>query len=793
MPITQFSNPSRRSFLTTLLGSLAALSWPGCGGKPESLPGGGVFIRDIREGEDLFHYMERVAGGFGQTLYRQLIGAANEYKEGDEAIQVAAADPLSRERARILLSNTTLGQFAARPILPDIQGKLIAETTDPAMSQALARWTMGQLKSYFLSAQEAPLRQILGGLNSDVIGCVVKLCSNDELIALSQKIWNPLPGSHIGQKGYLGARIQPNSPTDNIEDIVWQVFDAFAYAVGDVVIGCNPVSSDPTSVAAIERALHELRQTFGLTDILPHCVLAHIDIQADIARRGVADTGIWFQSLGGTDGANTVFDITAQKLIDHADTRGGKWGLYFETGQGADFSNGQAFGVDMVVLESHKYGLARVLSQRVALAQIRAGKKAEPWVHLNDVAGFIGPEVFAKPQQLIRCCLEDIVMGKLHGLTIGLDVCSTLHMDVSLKDLDDCLAAVMPANPAYLMGLPTKTDPMLGYLSTAYQDHVRLRKQFGYRTDDKMTAFFNRLGVIDAAGEPTNKFGDPAWVYVQYERRKGNPASEQALYQEAKAQMDRVRGRGVWLAEGYGQTPADMEPKLEAEIQRLYEDSRKAIWQEWPTEFVDRLPPGPRLQTEAVDRRDYILHPGNGEKLDDRSVSEVMQLRQSIEPYNVQLVISDGLCPSALSDSGHVLSYLGKLLIELEARDQLISPNLIVIRGGRVRAGYRVGELLFGRLADQRRTVAIIHMIGERPGSGHHTFSAYITIAEAQAWANRSNPIDHNHTKVISGIADTAKSPLLAAKETAALVPYGPYPPHRPKGLPTVWGPRMPG
>ncbi len=52
-------------------------------------------------------------------------------------------------------------------------------------------------------------------------------------------------------------------------------------------------------------------------------------------------------------------------------------------------------------------------------------------------------------------------MGKLHGLTIGLDVCSTLHMDVTLDDLDWCLEQVMPANPAYLMALPTKNDPML--------------------------------------------------------------------------------------------------------------------------------------------------------------------------------------------------------------------------------------------------------------------------------------------------------------------------------------------
>ena len=110
----------------------------------------------------------------------------------------------------------------------------------------------------------------------------------------------------------------------------------------------------------------------------------------------------------------------------------------------------------MVIHESRKYGFARALKQTVAAAQVGAGRRPAPWVHLNDVAGFIGPEVFRSREQLVRCCLEDIVMGKLHGLMIGLDICSTLHMEVTLDDLDWCLDQIMPANPGYLMALPTQ-------------------------------------------------------------------------------------------------------------------------------------------------------------------------------------------------------------------------------------------------------------------------------------------------------------------------------------------------
>ncbi len=127
--------------------------------------------------------------------------------------------------------------------------------------------------------------------------------------------------------------------------------------------------------------------------------------------------------------------------------RTGRFGLYFETGQGADFTNGHGYGIDMVTLESRKYGFASALSKLVGDALVSAGKPDEarhPWVHLNDVAGFIGPEVFRSKEQLVRCCLEDIVMGKLHGLTLGLDVCTTLHMDVTLDDLAGVLNKSCP-------------------------------------------------------------------------------------------------------------------------------------------------------------------------------------------------------------------------------------------------------------------------------------------------------------------------------------------------------------
>lgn len=733
----------------------------------------GVHIPDVQPGEDIFAYIDRVLGRFDQMLYRQIIGAANEFKEGDQAAGIAAADQASRENARTLLANTRVSALRGRPLFKDGLYDLIEGVIDEGAAAMLTGLTMGELKAFLLESSEDQIKAIQSGLPSDVIGCVVKLLSNDELIAIGSKVFNPLPGTKIGAKGYLGARIQPNSPTDNVDDICFQVFNGFSFAVGDVVLGTNPASSEIESVAAIEVALEDIIDAFGLKDVIPHAVLAHIDIQAEVERQKPGSTALWFQSLGGTEEANHTFDLTLQKMLDHASARTGKYGLYFETGQGADGTNGHSEGFDMVVHESRKYGFARALKSAVAEAQLGEGKPAAPWVHVNDVAGFIGPEVFRTREQLVRCCLEDIVMGKLHGLMIGLDVCSTLHMDVTLDDLDWCLDQIMPANPGYLMGLPTKNDPMLSYLTTSFQDHVRIRDRFGYRVNDAMWAFFKKLGVIDDEGNATQHFGDPVWVYLQYRRAKGDARDDAEILAEGRAKVLEIKGRGVFIAEGHGENPWDMNPELDAQVRRLYEDSKKCLWSELPEGFASGLSAqeaAVSIVTQSKDRTDYVLHPPSGEHLAEATASALSALaREHAGRYDVQIMISDGLDALALTDEGHIEPYLTKVRAELQAAGYKVAPEYIVATRGRVRAGYRAGEILFGGLAEEGSHRAILHVIGERPGCGHHAYSVYITAPPVSTWADEGK-VDHNITKVVSGIADTALDPEAAAMETVSLL-----------------------
>ena len=722
-------------------------------------------LKQSQLGEDVFAYIHRIQGRFDLALYKKIIGSANEFKDGDLIAGIAAANESDRKMARELISNTKLLDVYNQPIFQDEQYNLIQQTT--SFDSVVMEMNFRQLRDFLIESNEDSIKKIMPSLSSDIIALVVKLMTNDELVGISSKVFNVLPNSNIGAKGYVSARVQPNSPTDNTEDIIWQVFDAWSYGVGDLVLGTNPVSSDPNVVAGIEAALYDLLVTFQLEKTMPNCVLSHIDIQSQVERSQPGTTGVWFQSLAGTVEANKTFDVSIEKMQAHVDARQGQqFGLYAETGQGADATNGHGEGFDMVMHESRKYGLMRALKQRLYLNN---KNEIEPWVFLNDVAGFIGPEVFRTKEQLVRCCLEDLVMGKLHGLTIGLDICTTLHMDVTMDDLDWCIDQIMPANPGYFMALPTKNDPMLSYLTTSFADHVRVREQFGYKVNDAMWAFFKRLGVIGKDNEPTDIFGQPTQVYLRYRRAKGDERSDELILQEGAEAIARVRKRGVPIAEGYGEKIWDLPQALDREIRELYKDAKYCLWTEWEPQYLNSISNAIVVSSFSENRVDYVYHPMSGERISDESLSNINDLRRSFKKNvpQVQIIISDGLNARSLMDEGHLNAFLPLLYQNLKQSGLKVSDVPMVVRNGRVRAGYQIGEHLFSSNATSSH--CIVHIIGERPGTIHRNFSVYITAALATSWS-RPGFIDHNITRVVSGISDTAYKPEDAALEVAQLV-----------------------
>ena len=87
---------NRRDFLGVLASGAAAASLHRAGWAGQSTvsnPELGVSVAEPKLGEDIFAYIRRVKGGFDSTLYMQILGAANAFKEGDEIVGVAAAAP----------------------------------------------------------------------------------------------------------------------------------------------------------------------------------------------------------------------------------------------------------------------------------------------------------------------------------------------------------------------------------------------------------------------------------------------------------------------------------------------------------------------------------------------------------------------------------------------------------------------------------------------------------------------------------------------------------------------------
>ena len=193
---------TRRTFLNGLAGSAIAIA-PGtfqhaaANDRSETTNS----IDKPAADEDVFRFIHRVAGGHSEELYAQILGAANEFKEGDETVGVAAADDESRQTARQLLSHTRLSDIDAHSLHQDNLFRFIAIDLDSADFDSIAAKTLGELKTFLLTSDEDVIKSIMGGLSSDVIGCVVKLMSNDELIQIGRKVFNPLPGSRIGSRG----------------------------------------------------------------------------------------------------------------------------------------------------------------------------------------------------------------------------------------------------------------------------------------------------------------------------------------------------------------------------------------------------------------------------------------------------------------------------------------------------------------------------------------------------------------------------------------------------------------
>ena len=664
----------------------------------------------------------------------KLFALANDFKEGDLSVG-GTQDDHQRLDAREQLASLMLGEIANADLVEDQVTEILRRSRDSRLSNELAGLSVAGLQQILLTP-DGPgwALRYRDGLSSEAIAAVVKLMTNEELAAASRSLFNSLPGEGIaiGANRHFGSRIQPNSPGDDPEEILFSILEGLTYGCGDVIIGLNPASDDLDTIIRLEELLCSVVERLELPT--RYSVLSDIVKQSSARARTRVDVG--FQSLAGTSKANRgMVGLDVDGLLDLSR---GFDGLYFETGQGSAVTNQAAEGVDMVTLEARAYGVARYLSRSTGA-----------WTIVNDVAGFIGPEVFRTGDQLVRACLEDTLMAKLHGITMGLDVCATFHMGISpheLQKLTEQIAA--SAAPAYLMAVAGNSDPMLGYLTTSFREHPRIRRLTGKQISSPMKRRFVALGVMSESGEAACNGTES--LYAIYQKAGGDTRTVESLREEGGRKISAIAERGFDL----GGAGDDSTTRIDG----IYKHARRALYAKLDDSIISDVCPGHlRVRTNASGRDDYLAHPTAGEEISPRDAARISALYPDARP-RVQLVISDGLNANALSRN------LRKVVQPLKQQlGPLVGDFEIVIENGRVRAGYHAGLLL--------DVEVIVHFIGERPGTGIDTMSAYLTYGRDAAGRSRwSADFGHSWTTAVCGIHDRGRRPEAAVDEIGRLL-----------------------
>jgi len=418
---------------------------------------------------------------------KTLLAKATPARSGDDLAGLSAAGPEERVAAQMALSDLPLKTFLAEQVVPyelDEVTRLIVDGHDSTAFAPVAHLTVGEFRDWLLSdlATGASLAALAPGLTPEMTAAVSKIMRLQDLVTAAAKIRVVTRFRNtLGLPGRLSTRLQPNHPTDDPKGIAASIVDGLSYGSGDAVIGINPASDNLERIETLIRLLDRVREAYRIPT--QSCVLAHLTTQMDAMRRG-APVDLVFQSIAGTEAANTSFGVNIAMLREARDQarelRRGTVGdnvMYFETGQGSALSANAHDGVDQQTCEARAYGLARHFQPLL----------------VNTVVGFIGPEYLYNGKQILRAGLEDHFCGKLLGLPMGCDICYTNHAEADQDDMDALATMLGAAGVNYIMGVPGADDVMLNYQSTSFHDALYLRSVFGLRPAPEFEAWFEQV------------------------------------------------------------------------------------------------------------------------------------------------------------------------------------------------------------------------------------------------------------------------------------------------------------
>jgi ethanolamine ammonia-lyase large subunit len=434
---------------------------------------------------------------------KDVLAKANEDKSGDHLAGLAAESSAERMAARYVLSEITLETLRANPAVPYEQDEITRLIDDAVNESAYADikgMQVGELREWLLAdtTTEEMIKRLSNGLTAEMVAAVTKLMSNLDLMLAASKIRVVRHCNNtIGLRGTLGSRCQPNNQTDSVEGIRAAIYEGLSFGSGDSVIGINPSDDSLGSVSRLLEMTHEVITRWEIPT--QNCLLAHVSTQMEAMRTG-APLGLVFQSLAGSQQGNESFGIDVAMLDEAYDlakrysVATGPNYMYFETGQGSELSADAHHGADQLVMEARCYGLA---------------KRYDPF-QVNTVVGFIGPEYLHDATQITRAGLEDHFMGKLTGISMGVDVCYTNHARSTQNELENLAVLLGAAGVNFIMGIPMGDDSMLSYQSTSFHDAPSLRQLLGLRPLPEFEAWMEGLGLL-RDGRLTEKAGDASF------------------------------------------------------------------------------------------------------------------------------------------------------------------------------------------------------------------------------------------------------------------------------------------
>ena len=425
---------------------------------------------------------------------KTVMAKASPLRSGDCLSGVAALSNEERVAAALVLADLPLKRFLEQQLIAYEDDEVTRVILDDHQVDAFApisSFTVGDFRNWLLSDSVGAneLKAVAPGLTPEMVAAVSKIMRNQDLILAAAKCQVVTRFRNtLGLAGRLSVRLQPNHPTDDARGVGAAIIDGLLYGAGDAVIGVNPASDNFREISQILSLLDKVREKFDIPT--QTCVLTHVTTTLRAIEAGLP-VDLVFQSIGGTEGVNRSFGVTAALLQEAHEAalslqRGtvGSNVMYFETGQGSALSANASHGVDQQTIEARAYGLAR---------------RFKPLL-LNSVVGFIGPEYLFDGKQIIRAGLEDHFCGKLLGLPMGCDICYTNHAEADQDDMDTLLTLLGVAGINYIMGVPGSDDIMLGYQSTSFHDALYIRRVLGKKPAPEFEAWLEKMRLVDDQG-----------------------------------------------------------------------------------------------------------------------------------------------------------------------------------------------------------------------------------------------------------------------------------------------------